>query len=701
MTDFHVHPRGMDFLDNPTQYITDGADYLKLEPLKRQFKTAQEILKRFKNGNGVLLADDVGLGKTTVAALVAWIVACQENSVRIYVPNQTLRRNWARELERHIPLISASYDRIESDIRNKIALSHPSQDRIKQGRIGRLRLGRIQIATHHDLVNSYQKGQQRTKCDLMVIDEAHRAKGDGSDFNEALSELGDKATRKLILTATPFSIRIAELQQLLKFVGVSEPQSAAIKKYSDRLNTLYYSNDGQTVDIEAERLVEAAKAAVDALQPHLIRHSIDDLSSGERAYFGRVASNWEIDTPSASDEDIELLLRMDRILQLAPSQKKSRRNDPRFHTGWEHVGVALSDVKKRSETDADPALLLHVEEAQKVLLVKGAKPHPKAAAVSETIRPLIDGGEKVLVFCHHHATAGELLYALENSLKREFTSIGPPEIIWREAWSCILQREDDLVVPIIDWLCTPGIRAQTTSWIGKPAKSAKGLAAQLRGTRPRNGGAKVPTICEAAISLADVLLDEQSTSTRAVLKSIVRRKRVFGGQLSHFPGMLDDGYTVMGAWKPDTESKSLATLYTQQPDMVLAVFNSPFGPDVLVATDQLSEGVDLHRYCRHLIHYELDPSPVRTLQRNGRVRRVGSWAALTDQSICYAYPTFGGTRDEKAVRVMRERINAFGLLLGGVPPVTDSNLDGQSFAEMVLVRARNDLKSINGILAVR
>jgi hypothetical protein len=30
---------------------------------------------------------------------------------------------------------------------------------------------------------------------------------------------------------------------------------------------------------------------------------------------------------------------------------------------------------------------------------------------------------------------------------------------------------------------------------------------------------------------------------------------------------------------------------------------------------------------RHLIHYELDPSPVRTIQRYGRVRRVVSWAS--------------------------------------------------------------------------
>src|SRR5690606_23299826 len=145
----------------------------------------------------------------------------------------------------------------------------------------------------------------------------------------------------------------------------------------------------------------------------------------------------------------------------------------------------------------------------------------------------------------------------------------------------------------------------------------------------------------------------------------------------------------------DGHSEPPRTLYTGKPDIVLALFNSPFGPDVLVTTDRLSEGVDLHRCCRHLIHYELDPSPVRTLQRNGRVRRVGSWAAPTGQPIQYAYPTFGGTRDERAVGIMRQRINAFGLLLGGVPHLENEG-DGesnQSFAEAVLRGARRDLES--------
>src|SRR5260370_31025641 len=68
---------------------------------------------------------------------------------------------------------------------------------------------------------------------------------------------------------------------------------------------------------------------------------------------------------------------------------------------------------------------------------------------------------------------------------------------------------------------------------------------------------------------------------------------------------------------------------------------------------------------RHLIHYELDPSPIRTVQRNGRLRRVNSWAAATGQPIRYAYPAFRGTRDHRLVQIMKKRLDSFSLLLGG------------------------------------
>lgn len=687
MDDFQIDARRWRFLDNPARYIERDPGDLQVEPLKRQFKTAKEILTRLASGRGVLLADDVGLGKTTVGALVAWVVACQNKRVRIYAPNEILRRRWAEELERHVPM-----------------LRHlgASNDLIKPGNVGRLKAGRIQVATHHALVKSYRNNEQRTSCDLMIIDEAHRAKGEGSAFNTALNGLVDRATWKLILTATPFSIKLAELEQLLRFAGASRLE--AIGEYAKTLKRLHDLGEGCDVKAESARLVSVARSAIGELKPYLIRHGVDDLSDSEREHFGAVgAGRWDIPTAPATPEDRSLLLRMDRLLQLTSERKGERRNDPRFHIGWRHVGTALERATERVNDDTDHAALRHIGAATKALSVRLTRPHPKIAAVSEAIRPLLDAGEKVLVFCHHRATAGELLVALEQSLKALGVSrSGPPANVWRTTWESLLPDSDPLVAQIIDWFCTTGLRRQIGGWLGEPASTAEALADQLKRIRPRNSSARVPTIFDAAKALTATLLDTQSTSTRALLRTIAKRQQTFGGKMSHFPGRLDDGLRVMGAWDHDGHAERPKTLYTGKPDIVLAVFNSPFGPDVLVTTDRLSEGVDLHRCCRHLIHYELDPSPVRTLQRNGRVRRVGSWASLTGQPICYAYPTFGGTRDEKAVLVMRQRINVFGLLLGGVPSLDEERDDSdESFAEAVLRTARLDLESLNRRLCVQ
>jgi ERCC4-related helicase len=358
----------------------------------------------------------------------------------------------------------------------------------------------------------------------------------------------------------------------------------------------------------------------------------------------------------------------------------------------------LEKAAKGTNVNTDCVALQHIKAAKTTLKNCRKKPHPKIAAVNNAIKPLLYAGEKVLVFCHHRATASELLCSLERSLKADkIMHNGPPKKEWRAAWESLLPDDDPLVTPIIDWLCTPGLRSQVGSWIGDIASTSKELVNQLKRAKPRNTSADVPTIEAAAKTLTDTLLNKQSKSTRRLLKNIVAKGQgAFGGKTSHFPGRLDDGLRVMGSWSHDGHDNPPKTLYTRKPDIVLALFNSPFGPDVLVTTDRLSEGVDLHRCCRHLIHYELDPSPVRTLQRNGRIRRVSSWAALTGKPIRYSYPMFGGTRDEKAVGVMRQRLKVFGLLLGGVPPLNDdSGENEQSFVETVLAKVRNELELHN------
>ncbi len=56
-------------------------------------------------------------------------------------------------------------------------------------------------------------------------------------------------------------------------------------------------------------------------------------------------------------------------------------------------------------------------------------------------------------------------------------------------------------------------------------------------------------------------------------------------------------------------------------DHVRSAFNSPFRPMALVTTSIGQEGLDFHRYCRHIVHWDLPHNPVDLEQREGRVDR--------------------------------------------------------------------------------
>ena len=62
---------------------------------------------------------------------------------------------------------------------------------------------------------------------------------------------------------------------------------------------------------------------------------------------------------------------------------------------------------------------------------------------------------------------------------------------------------------------------------------------------------------------------------------------------------------------------------TQQQEIIerFALSDSPVR--VLLTGDVASEGVNMHRQCHHLIHYDLPWSLIRIEQRNGRIDRYG------------------------------------------------------------------------------
>jgi hypothetical protein len=135
-------------------------------------------------------------------------------------------------------------------------------------------------------------------------------------------------------------------------------------------------------------------------------------------------------------------------------------------------------------------------------------------------------------------------------------------------------------------------------------------------------------------------------------------------------------------------------------------FNTPLYPEVLIATPVLAEGLDLHRFCRRVIHHDLPWNPAKLEQRTGRVDRVGSLAERLREArpadrvpIEVALPFVPGTYDEFIHERVLVRRREFRCLLGNRPEwAGDGELgddeSGQPMPDDVVTRLQVNLSPL-------
>jgi hypothetical protein len=121
-------------------------------------------------------------------------------------------------------------------------------------------------------------------------------------------------------------------------------------------------------------------------------------------------------------------------------------------------------------------------------------------------------------------------------------------------------------------------------------------------------------------------------------------------------------------------------------DAVFNGFNTPLLPDILVCTQVGQEGIDLHRHCRHVVHYDLGWNPATLEQRTGRTDRLGS-KAMRERNLAIeqgakelpgldiALPYLAGTYDERMYDRLRSRAQTFEILTGGDPSADREAVD--------------------------
>jgi superfamily II DNA or RNA helicase len=99
-------------------------------------------------------------------------------------------------------------------------------------------------------------------------------------------------------------------------------------------------------------------------------------------------------------------------------------------------------------------------------------------------------------------------------------------------------------------------------------------------------------------------------------------------------------------------------------ERVLLGFNSPLLPEILIASEVMAEGLDLHLDCRNVIHHDLSWNPSTLEQRTGRIDRLRCCAELERSPIQVYLPYLEGTADEKMYRVVTDRARWFQVVMG-------------------------------------
>lgn len=159
---------------------------------------------------GVLLADEVGLGKTIEAGLVLAQFWAQRRRRLLLVVPATLRKQWRQELEEKFQLPATI---LESKFFN---------DARRSGGPNPFEPADSIVITSYEFAASKQAALQAVPWDLVVLDEAHKLrnlyKGKGAKRAAALNE-ALRGRRKVLLTATPFQNSLMELYGLISFIS--------------------------------------------------------------------------------------------------------------------------------------------------------------------------------------------------------------------------------------------------------------------------------------------------------------------------------------------------------------------------------------------------------------------------------------------------------------------------------------------------
>ncbi|GBO87322.1 hypothetical protein MSSD14B_09900 [Marinobacter salsuginis] len=188
-----------------------------------QFKPVLQFLE--SPSDGLLIADEVGLGKTIEAGLIWTELRAREDARRLLVVCPAmLREKWVEELANRFGVMAQCVDADELLTKLESVKARPHQDfalvssmqglRPPRGFAqGNSKNGAAKLGRYLDGLDG-----DDPLLDLVIIDEAHYLRNESSQTNKLGQLLRPVASNLVLLSATPIQLRNKDLFNLLKLL---------------------------------------------------------------------------------------------------------------------------------------------------------------------------------------------------------------------------------------------------------------------------------------------------------------------------------------------------------------------------------------------------------------------------------------------------------------------------------------------------
>ena len=533
--------------------------------------------------NGVLVADEVGLGKTYLAGELIREAALERRQRVLVVAPATLRDGPWRAFKNHfnLPMELRSYEDLTSD--------------------RRLNLKKSNIKLDAPDINHYA---------LVVIDEAHNLRNPATQRAEALRRLltGAPPKKLVMLTATPVNNSLWDLYHQLGYfirndaafadVGISSlrdhfasasalnPDDLTPEHLFDVLDAVavrrtrsfvkrYYPND--TVEIRGQETTITFPAP-------RVRKVSYDLDAVLPGFFDRFAKALD---PETGLQDPEALT----LARYSPSQYRKDNAVDAYE--MQLAGLLRSALLKRFESSpyAFARTCGRMAESHRAFLsLLDMGKVATGEALSDWMATDSDDLDEVMEFMEAHADAAEDAGEYEAEVLREH-----------------VERDRRMLLSFAE-------EANTVTRSGDPTLAE--LAAQLADIAEEAEAEGIGQ--EQTRNKRKTLIFSYYTDTVDWVFGHLEKAVEADPRLAAFRGRI----ARLSGGSGDKEKKEAVWGFAPQ------TADAPEGQnedryDILVTSDVLAEGVNLQQ-ARHIINYDLPWNPMRLVQRHGRIDRIGS-----------------------------------------------------------------------------